>query len=269
MVKRSLHQLCRLACFAIVGGFFSAAPSALSAERPPRRQVAKHVNLGDTGATVALSVGQQLVVTLPLRRYDDDAWYVARNSGAGLKLIAGPDTLRPRDWTPFKGSWQVFYFWRESPGTAHLVLEQSYWSTPMVLEVVDRSSPPPPPPPPPPTPPPPVKEKLVLRGIHFDFNKSRIRPGDAAVLVEDASTLKANPNVTISVNGYCDAIGGKEYNIKLSDRRAVAVVDYLAKSGVPSSQLIPHGYGKTDFVATNDTPEGRAQNRRVELAPNQ
>src|SRR5208283_5174671 len=121
----------------------------------------------------------------------------------------------------------------------------------------------------PPPPPPPVKEKLVLRGVHFDFNKSKIRPGDAAVLDEAATTLKANPNVTINVNGYCDAIGSEEYNLKLSDRRSNAVVDYLVKAGIPSSQLIPHGYGKTDFVATNDTAEGRAQNRRVELVPNQ
>ena len=131
--------------------------------------------------------------------------------------------------------------------------------------------PPPPPPPliPPPPPPPPVRQKLVLRGVHFDFNKSKIRPGDAAVLDEAASTLKANPNVTINVNGYCDAIGGEEYNLKLSDRRSEAVVNYLVKAGIPSNQLIPHGYGKTDFVATNDTDEGRAQNRRVELVPNQ
>jgi len=120
-----------------------------------------------------------------------------------------------------------------------------------------------------PPPPPPVKEKLVLRGSHFDFNKSIIRPGDAAVLDEAAATLKTNPNVTINVNGYCDAIGGEDYNLKLSDRRANAVVDYLVKAGIPSSQLIPHGYGKTDFVATNKTAEGRAQNRRVELVPNQ
>ena len=125
------------------------------------------------------------------------------------------------------------------------------------------------PPPPAPPPPPPVTQKLVLRGVHFDFNKSKIRPGDAAVLDEAATTLKANPNVTINVNGYCDAIGSEEYNLKLSDRRADAVVDYLVKAGIPSSQLIPHGYGKTDFVATNDTAEGRAQNRRVELVPNQ
>jgi OOP family OmpA-OmpF porin len=104
--------------------------------------------------------------------------------------------------------------------------------------------------------------------VHFDFNKSKIRPGDAAVLDEAASTLKANPNVTVNVNGYCDAIGGEEYNLRLSDRRANAVVNYLVKDGIPSSQLIPHGYGKTNFVAPNNTAEGRAQNRRVELVPN-
>jgi len=133
--------------------------------------------------------------------------------------------------------------------------------------IIPPPPPPPPLPPPPPPPPPPVKEKLVLRGVHFDFNKSIIRPGDAAVLDEAAATLKANPNVTVDVNGYCDVIGGVEYNLKLSDRRSDAVVDYLVKAGIPESRLIPHGYGKTNFVATNDTAEGRAQNRRVELVP--
>ena len=107
----------------------------------------------------------------------------------------------------------------------------------------------------------------MLRGVHFDFNKANIRPGDAAVLDEAASTLKANPNITIDVNGYCDAIGGEEYNLRLSDRRANAVVEYLVQQGVPAGRLVPHGYGKTNFVAPNDTPEGRAQNRRVELVP--
>ena len=121
--------------------------------------------------------------------------------------------------------------------------------------------------PPPPPPPPPAPVKLILRGVHFDFNKSIIRPGDAAVLDEVAGILKANPNVVVNVNGYCDAIGGEEYNLRLSDRRAQAVVDYLVNAGIPASRMIPHGYGKTNFVATNDTPEGRAQNRRVELVP--
>ena len=87
----------------------------------------------------------------------------------------------------------------------------------------------------------------------FRLQQVENRPGDAAVLDEAAATLKANPNVTVSVNGYCDAIGGEEYNLKLSDRRSNAVVDYMVRAGIPLSQLISHGYGKTDFVATNDT----------------
>ena len=112
-----------------------------------------------------------------------------------------------------------------------------------------------------------MAQKLVLRGVHFDFDKAKIRPGDAAVLDEAAATLKQNPNVTVNVNGYTDAIGTEEYNLKLSERRANAVVNYLEQQGIPASQLIPHGYGKTNFVASNDTAEGRAQNRRVELVP--
>ena len=87
--------------------------------------------------------------------------------------------------------------------------------------------PPTPPPPPPPKAAAPAsvastaaEEKLVLRGVHFDFNKSKIRPGDAAVLDEAASALKANPGVTVNVNGYCDAVGSVKYNQKLSERRA-------------------------------------------------
>jgi outer membrane protein OmpA-like peptidoglycan-associated protein len=124
-------------------------------------------------------------------------------------------------------------------------------------------------PPPPPPPPPPAKEKLVLRGVHFDFDKSEIRPGDAAVLDEAATALKANPGVSVNVNGYCDAIGGEKYNQELSERRAASVARYLVKAGIPESQLVPQGHGKTDFVATNATAEGRAQNRRVELVPAQ
>jgi OmpA-OmpF porin, OOP family len=69
------------------------------------------------------------------------------------------------------------------------------------------------------------------------------------------------------VNGYCDSIGSEAYNLKLSERRAQAVTTYLVEAGIPSDRLIPHGYGKTDFVAANNTPEGCAQNRRVELVP--
>jgi hypothetical protein len=118
----------------IVAGMLSAAPS-FSSQQSLRKV---EVNMADSGQTVALAVGQQLVVTVPLIRYDDAYWFVAHNSGPGLKLVAGPNTKRPRNWTPFTNSAQVFYFTRVAPGTVNLALEQNYWSKPMVLRVVDR-----------------------------------------------------------------------------------------------------------------------------------
>lgn len=112
-------------------------------------------------------------------------------------------------------------------------------------------------------------EKIILRGVHFDFNKADIRPQDAAVLDEAAVSMRLHPNLTVDVNGYCDSIGGVRYNLRLSERRADAVVRYLADHDVAESRLSPHGYGKTNFVASNSTAEGRAQNRRVEMVPNQ
>jgi len=64
--------------------------------------------------------------------------------------------------------------------------------------------------------------------------------------------------------GISDSIGDAEYDLKLSQRRGEAAANYLEKNGVPPDKLVPHGYGKTNFVATNKTREGRAH-RRVEL----
>jgi outer membrane protein OmpA-like peptidoglycan-associated protein len=140
--------------------------------------------------------------------------------------------------------------------------------------ICDPIIPPPPPapvvaeaPPPPPPPPPAPQERIVLRGVHFDFNKSRIRPDAMPILDEAAEILGKHPDVTVDVNGYCDIIGGYAYNMRLSDRRAFSVAHYLEGKGIASSRLVTHGYGKTHFVATNRTAEGRAQNRRVELVP--
>ncbi len=135
------------------------------------------------------------------------------------------------------------------------------------LEANAICKPPPPPPPSPPPPPPPAKKKIILRGVHFDFNKYNIRRPDAAVLDEAASVLKENPDVKVDVNGYTDSIGSEGYNLRLSEKRADSVVNYLEKQGVSADRLTPQGYGKTNFVAGNKTREGRAQNRRVELVP--
>jgi outer membrane protein OmpA-like peptidoglycan-associated protein len=119
-----------------------------------------------------------------------------------------------------------------------------------------------------PAPAPPVKEKIVLRGVNFDFNKSNIRPDAKVILDEAISILKRNPDVKVQVNGYTDGIGGDAYNLKLSDRRAASVVDYFAKGGLDKSRFTAKGFGKANPVASNDTAEGRAKNRRVELLTN-
>ena len=121
--------------------------------------------------------------------------------------------------------------------------------------------------PPPPAPPASPSERIVLRGVHFDFNKANIRPDATPILDEAASLLGQHADMTINVNGYCDAIGSFAHNLKLSQRRAAAVANYLEDKGISSRRLITHGYGKADFVASNATAAGRAENRRVELVP--
>lgn len=106
-----------------------------------------------------------------------------------------------------------------------------------------------------------------MRGVHFDFNRYHIRPDAVPILDEAADILSKHPGVTIDVDGYCDIIGGFRYNQRLSERRAQSVARYLENKGIAANRLITHGYGKTHFVASNATAEGRAQNRRVELIP--
>jgi len=137
----------------------------------------------------------------------------------------------------------------------------------LLLHKEEKKEAPPPPPPPPPKaePAPPPKEKIVLRGVNFDFDKATIRPDAKVILDEAAAILKRNPDVRVNVDGYTDSIGTKEYNQKLSERRAAAVADYLGNAGVERSRLTPRGFGMSNPVADNKSREGRAKNRRVEL----
>ena len=131
------------------------------------------------------------------------------------------------------------------------------------------AAPPPAPPPPPPVaqapPPAPVKKKIVLRSVHFDFDKSTIRPDAAPVLNEAVATLKAEGGIAVIVEGHTDSVGTDAYNQKLSHRRADAVRQYLVKHGIPANRITTEGFGESRPVASNDTADGRAQNRRVEL----
>ncbi|MGH7790451.1 MAG: OmpA family protein [Candidatus Binatia bacterium] len=123
--------------------------------------------------------------------------------------------------------------------------------------------------PPPPmaaaAPAPPIKQRIVLRGVQFDFNKSDIRADARPVLEQAATILKQNPGVQVSVEGHTDDIGSAAYNQALSVRRAESVFRYLVNLGVDPERFRVEGFGKANPIATNATEAGRAQNRRVEL----
>ena len=119
---------------------------------------------------------------------------------------------------------------------------------------------------PPPVAAPPPPTKIVLRGVNFDFDKAEIRDDDKAVLDAAIETLKENPNTSVKIAGFTDNIGTEEHNQGLSERRASTVLEYLMNGGVEAQRLDSAGMGMSDPVAGNDTRDGRAQNRRVELS---
>jgi OOP family OmpA-OmpF porin len=128
---------------------------------------------------------------------------------------------------------------------------------------------PPAPPPPAPAPrgeePAPMAEKIVLRGVNFDFDKSNIRPDAAVILDEAVRILGTGSGPAVSIEGHTDWIGTDAYNQGLSERRANSVMNYLVDHGVEASRLSTAGYGESRPIASNQTREGRALNRRVEL----
>lgn len=107
---------------------------------------------------------------------------------------------------------------------------------------------------------------VPLYGIRFDFNKATLRPDSEPALQQIADLLKNNASLSIEVQGHTDAVGGDASNQKLSEARASAVRDWLTAHGVAAARVTAHGYGKTHPVASNDNDEGRARNRRVEIA---
>lgn len=110
-----------------------------------------------------------------------------------------------------------------------------------------------------------VGDKVVLRGVTFEFDKARLTP-DARVLLDMVSdALLARTDIQVEVAGHTDSKGSDAYNQKLSERRALAVKEYLAGRGVEPSRMTAVGYGEVQPVADNGTDEGREYNRRTEL----
>lgn len=118
-----------------------------------------------------------------------------------------------------------------------------------------------------PAPPPVVPDKIVLRGVHFAFDSAVLLPEAGPILDDALVVLREHPGARVLVKGYTDDVGGGQYNIGLSSRRAMAVRDYLLAGGIAAERLSVEGLGKADPVAPNDTAEGRALNRRVEIVP--
>ena len=104
--------------------------------------------------------------------------------------------------------------------------------------------------------------------IHFDLDSAKIKPEYYPEIEKFAKYLKENPDVKIEIQGHTDSLGSAEYNLKLSQKRAEAVKKILVeKFGISPDRIIAKGYGESKPIASNDTPEGRAKNRRVIIVP--
>lgn len=114
----------------------------------------------------------------------------------------------------------------------------------------------------------PITEKIIL---NIKYASGSVDPDEGAKTVLDdiVERLKIYSAVKIEINGYTDALGSGKSNLKISQKRAEAIRDYLISKGIEADRLEARGYGEDDkfFIATNDTPEGRKKNRRIEIVP--
>ncbi|RCV86639.1 OmpA family protein [Billgrantia montanilacus] len=109
-------------------------------------------------------------------------------------------------------------------------------------------------------------EPVVLDSeVTFAFDSADIRPGAHRELDQVANTLRENPGMRVRIEGHTDHVGSAEYNQGLSQRRAESVRDFLVSRGIAANRMTTVGHGESRPVATNETDEGRAQNRRVEI----
>jgi outer membrane protein OmpA-like peptidoglycan-associated protein len=133
-------------------------------------------------------------------------------------------------------------------------------------------------PPPPPPKPKVVQEKpkrvvveenriKINEKIEFDFNKATIRPESDGLMTEIISVIKENPHIKkIAIEGHTSSEGSDKYNLKLSDKRAKAVMEYLVTKGsLPKEMFTAKGFGESKAIADESTEEGKEKNRRVEF----
>jgi outer membrane protein OmpA-like peptidoglycan-associated protein len=104
-----------------------------------------------------------------------------------------------------------------------------------------------------------------MSDVLFDFGKYTLKPAAREKLAKISGIVMAHPGLNLQIEGYTDSVGSDQVNQQLSERRADTVRDYLIEQGVTGSSVTAQGFGKANPVASNDTPEGRSKNRRVQL----
>jgi outer membrane protein OmpA-like peptidoglycan-associated protein len=104
-----------------------------------------------------------------------------------------------------------------------------------------------------------------MSDVLFKTGSFELLPGARERLAKISGIVLAYPSLHLQVEGHTDSVGGDEYNQQLSEKRAGSVRDYLVQQGISADAIEARGFGKTEPVASNDTPEGRQQNRRVEM----
>lgn len=188
-------------------------------------------------------------------------WSMPENIGARLNTRG------------FDGSFTV-----DKEGNAYYISSDNDAGQGEVYTISMIAPPPPPPPPlPPPPPPPPAPEPVVVKeekkaddsetyGVAlFEFNSYRITAQSGEDLKKVVGRLKKNKKYRVQVEGHTDNVGSEEYNQKLSERRAQSVKKHLVKNGINASRITAKGFGELNPMATNESEEGRQENRRVEV----
>ena len=102
-------------------------------------------------------------------------------------------------------------------------------------------------------------------GVKFEFDSAVLTETARKILDQVGNTLNAYPDIDVSLDGHTDNIGTAAYNLGLSERRAIAVKEYLVGRGIAANRMVPVGYGLTQPIADNGSEDGREENRRVEF----
>jgi outer membrane protein OmpA-like peptidoglycan-associated protein len=110
-----------------------------------------------------------------------------------------------------------------------------------------------------------VNSSLELKNILFETNSYTLHPSSYTELEKVVQLMKDNPAIKVMIKGHTDNVGNASANLTLSNNRAKSVVAYLVSKGIVAARLSSKGYGASQPVATNDSEEGKARNRRTEL----